>query len=274
MSEGTAFGAVTILNATATGRGCSLAIVDGVRADWMWSADPGLSWEAPVDDTLAQACFRRMQERTDRPGAVATTETLWPSGRGLKTSSGAAAALLRAAAADADVELSSIELEVLSVQASRDAGVTLTGAFDDQVATVRGGCHRTDNAAMLVLQSFEVKPWHVAIWVPVARIEKSSIKDLDATVLRTEIEEAERMLIDGDIPGAMTRNGEAFTQFYMDHGLPVSHEPARVALEHGALGAGLSGTGPAVAALFLSKTKLPEIEGGTWVWTRVQEAVS
>ncbi len=274
MSEGSAFGAVTILNATANGHGSSLAVQAGVRADWMWTTEPGLSWKSPIDDALAQACFARMRERIDRAGAVATTESTWPASKGLKTSSGAAAALLRAAAEDADVELSNIELEVLAVQCSRDAGVTLTGAFDDQVATVRGGCHRTDNPAMLVLDTLPIEPWHVAVWVPEATIPKDDLRDLDASILRPKIEEAERLLIDGNIPGAMTLNGAAFTEFYAAHGLPVTAEPAKVALEAGALGAGLSGTGPAVAALFSSKSKLPEVVGGIWQWTRAQEAIT
>ncbi|MGB1585874.1 MAG: shikimate kinase [Thermoplasmatota archaeon] len=264
--NGHAHGGVTVLNATATGRGCSLAVRGGVDAQWAWQ-DEGVIVQGAPDSRLAIACHAVAQEILGREdGASIQTQSQMPPSRGLKTSSSAAAAMLRAAGVPES------NLELACVEASLRAGVTLTGAFDDQVAVLRGGCHLTDNARKRVLAQIFTQPWHVAIWVPERAIDKAQLMDLDATAIEPEILAAEDRLLADDVPAALTLNGAAFHRLYQAAGLPVDDAPTRVALEHGALGAGLSGTGPAVAALFDRPVDLPDVPGGTWKWTQVQEA--
>lgn len=246
--------AITILNATATGYGCSLAVAGGVEATWEDAET--LTVHGAPDSKLIAAVSKFM----GKAGTVTTTSP-FPPGRGLKTSSAAAAALLRAAGHPEEGLLEA------SVQVCRDAGVTLTGAFDDQCAVTLGGCHLTDNARMKIIQSFPVPAWHVAIWIPTADISKSSLKDLDPTEIAQAVEKAEELLRAGDIPGAMTANGAAYLPFYQAAGLPVNPEPVRVAMDAGALGAGLSGTGPAIAAIFEHPCELAPVPGGEWTWT-------
>ncbi|MGB1697112.1 MAG: shikimate kinase [Thermoplasmatota archaeon] len=253
--NGRAHAAITILNATATGHGCSLAVKGGVEASWQES--PDWSVTGAPDDALVRAVANHMQLG---PARVETTST-FPPARGLKTSSGAAAALLRAAGHPEEGLLESC------VAVCRAAGVTLTGAYDDQCATTLGGCHLTDNGAMTILATLPVPSCHVAIWVPDATIPKSALQGLDPSTLAPQLEAAEAMLLEGDLPGALTLNGAAFLPFYQKAGLPVSPDPVRVAMDAGALGAGLSGTGPAVAALFADKPHLEPVEGGAWHWT-------
>lgn len=262
-------GAVTILNATATGRGASLAVEGGVSAQWDWGG-MDLRFDGASDDRLARQVHELLQSKLGRSdGAGVTTTAPFGPARGLKTSSGAAAAMLQAGATDAGQPMSNTELIHASIDASVAAGVTLTGAFDDQTAVVRGGCHVTDNAARAIVSVVPIEPWSVAIWVPDHDLPKSDIKAIDASVIAGEIEEAEALVLAGDVPGAMTKNGAAFTRLYQAAGLPVTDEAARVALAAGALGAGLSGTGPAVAALFEPNfvSELPYVAGGTWTWT-------
>lgn len=262
--NGVSHGAITVLNATATGRGCSLAVAGGVEAHWQWGGDALVVAGAP-DAKLAHACHRQAQRILGiDDGASVETNSPIPPARGLKTSSSAATAMLRAAG------VSEAQVEGAAVDAAVEAGVTLTGAFDDQVAVTRGGCHLTDNARRTVLAAFAVEPWHVAIWVPERSIPKGTVPK--ASALRAEIEAAEQRLLADDIPAALTMNGAAFLDFYHDAGLPVNHAPAEAALAAGALGAGLSGTGPAVAALFDEPVALPELAGGAWAWTRAVPA--
>lgn len=275
VGTGQAHAAIGILNATATGVGCSLAITGKVTAEWTWH-DGAWEFEGCSDDRLARAVAQ--QVRTGAKATVRTASTFPPS-RGLKTSSSAALAMVRAArtASDPDATPSpqakdlQMELEV-AIAASHAAGVTLTGAFDDQVAVQRGGCHLTDNPARLLLASPAPPPWHVAVWVPIASIPKAALRCLDATVLGREVAPLADQVRRGDLPGALTRSGAAFTRLYAAAGFPVTSAPAEAALEHGALGAGLSGTGPAVGALFERRTDLPEVPGGTWQWFRAVEA--
>jgi shikimate kinase len=150
--------------------------------------------------------------------------------------------------------------------------VTLTGAFDDQAAVTLGGCHLTDNRRDAVLQTLPAERWHVAVWVPDEPLPKALLHGLDTAAAAKEARAAEHLATHGRIPEAMTRNGQAFTRLYAAAGLPVDGRAAEVALAHGALGAGLSGTGPAVAALFDAPTELPAVHGGQWLWTRTVEA--
>ena len=165
------------------------------------------------------------------------------------------------------------ELEKDAVAASRDAGVTLTGAFDDQVAVLRGGCHLADNRRAAVVRTLPVPRWHVAVWVPDVAIPKERVRDVATDAVRRDAERLAAELRPETVPSTMTKNGELFLRLYRAAGLPVDARPVEVALAAGALGAGLSGTGPAVAALFDSPTRLPAVPGGSWAWTRVAEGM-
>ena len=269
VGRGAAFGAVTVVNATATGTGCALAVEGGATATWTRTLDKAITLRPAGDDALVQAVAAEMQDRLHGRGAVVEVACAAPPSRGLKTSSSVAAALVRAAAGSDGRVLGDAEVEALAVAASRRAGVTLTGAYDDQVATVRGGCHLTDNPASRVVQAIAVKPWAVALWVPEASITKGRLRGLDLSPAAEAVRRAAALAAAGDVPGAMTENGRAYHALYAKAGLPVDDRPVHVALEHGALGAGLSGTGPAVAALFDQPRKLPPVPGGTWRWTKV-----
>lgn len=267
--RGRAHAAVGILNATATGIGCALAVEGGIEAEWAWTDGPALAFTGPSDDRLAQAVLQQARSSLGlAAGAAVRTTSTFPSSRGLKTSSGAALALVQAAYAAAGMPLSDDAAVPLAIAASEAAGVTLTGAYDDQVAATRGGCHVTDNRARRVLASVPVPPWHVAVWVPEAHIAKRALKGVAADAIAAELAPLADLVQRGRAPEALTRNGAAFTRLYAAAGLPVTAAPAQAALDHGALGAGLSGTGPAVAALFERQVSLPAVPGGAWTWTR------
>ncbi len=260
-----AWGAVSILNATATGIGCSLAVQAGAEATWDW-LEPGAPFTLTTggDERVARAVAH------GRP-ARASCVCAFPPARGLKTSSASAAALGRAARRAQGEDLAGLELVRDGVAACRHAGITLTGAFDDQAAVVLGGCHLTDNKADAIVAPLAVPAWHVAVWVPEQTIDKRLLRGADWSSLATAAREAESLALHGRVPEAMTANGILFTRAYRALGLPVDAMPAQVAIEQGALGAGLSGTGPAVAALFDDPVALPSVQGGTWMWTRVAE---
>lgn len=272
VGHGRAFGAVTIVNATATGIGCALAVEGGATATWTRRKDAKVVLTSPGDDALVQAVAHEMADRLLGRGATIEVACAVPPSRGLKSSSSVAAALARAAAGSVDRALGDPEVERVAVAASRRAGVTLTGAFDDQVAVVRGGCHLTDNGRMEVLATLDVEPWAVAMWVPDASIAKPPLKGLDAAPAAAGARKAAELVKSGDLAGAMTENGRAFHRLYAAAGLPVSQAPVEAALKAGALGAGLSGTGPAVAALFGTQVDLPPVAGGAWRWTKAVRA--
>ena len=277
--HGEALGAVTVLNATATGIGCALAIrgpTPVMQADWTWSDAPDMRLEGAPDDRLGRAVLHILRDDLDAPpGARVAMRSAVPPARGLKSSSAAAAAMVRAAL-DAlgpgsmdKAQRAAVDVVDLAVRACIDAGVTLTGAYDDQVAVVLGGCRLTDNLQRRDLGALPVRHDHVAVWVPDAAIDKSGLRHVALDAVVPAAREAERLARAGDVAAAMTRNGEAFHAAYRDAGLPVDDAPVRAALDAGAAGAGLSGTGPAVAALFEAPVDLPPVPGGAWTWWEV-----
>jgi shikimate kinase len=269
--RGEAFGAVSIINATATGIGCSLAVNLRTTATWTPGGE-GLRTTGVPDVRLVEAVAAELG--ADR-GADVTVLCPTPAGRGLKTSSSVAAALVRAVLdADGTPAGDAAEVERLAVAACRRAGVTLTGALDDQAAVVRGGCHLADTRKDLLLSSPPVSPWQVALWVPDQGIDKARLAGLDLSPIHGEVAAAVELAKAGRLAEAMTANGRAYQSAYAAAGLPVDDLPARVALAKGALGAGLSGTGPAVAALFERRVELAPVRGGTWRWTRTVPVVS
>lgn len=269
MAEGTAHAAVTILNGTATGIGCSLAIVGGVHATVTPGVADAFTSDPACDPAVANACRATVLEL----GPVAIrTRSVFPPSRGLKTSSSSAAAILRALDAASGRPSDDAALIARSVQACRAAGVTLTGAWDDQAAVVLGGCQVADSRAGRILASFEVPRWKVAIWVPQHAIPKPQVARVDVSSLAPRLSALAAGLTAESIPSAMTENGRLFTAHYAAAGLPVSDRPAQVALAAGALGAGLSGTGPAVAALFERRADLEPVQGGDWTWSETVAA--
>lgn len=263
-------GAVGVLNALATGHGCALAVEGGIEATWRWQDGP-LVWQGPGDDRVARAVLAHVQDtRGVAAGARAATTAPWPPARGLKTSSGAAGALLHAALRGLGEAPSPTDLAREAVAVARRAGTTLTGAFDDQMAVLLGGCRFTDNLAMRDLGPVPVPAVHVAVWVPEAALPKPRLAGLDPSPILEEVRAAEALLRRGHVAEAMTRSGAAWAR--LTHGAgamaPGTQAATAAAMAAGAMGAGMSGCGPAVAALFEDRVDLPDVAGGAWRWTR------
>jgi shikimate kinase len=130
----------------------------------------------------------------------------------------------------------------LGVEAARDAGVTVTGAFDDASASMLGGVTLTDNRTDDLLARDE-RDWDALVWTPPERAYTA-----DADVSRCErVAPMARLVADlareGRYAEGMTVNGLAFAAAL---GFPT--EPAVEAMPHAA-GVSLSGTGPSVVAV-------------------------
>ncbi|GAB3318836.1 shikimate kinase [Haloplanus salinarum] len=154
----------------------------------------------------------------------------------------------------------------IGVEAARDAGVTVTVAFDDASASMLGGVTVTDNDADDLLAR-EAVEWDVLVWTPAARAFSA-----DADVERcARVAPMARLVadlaLDGRYGAAMTVNGLAFSA-----ALEFPTEPAVEAMPHAA-GVSLSGTGPSVVAVG-DREELEQVcerwnqrTGDTWMTT-------
>ncbi|MFW5977690.1 MAG: shikimate kinase [Halohasta sp.] len=262
-------GAGTVLNALATHRGSAFAIdVDTTATVDLDPASESVTGEiaaAPDGDTrLIERCVEVVTERFgDGEGGSVHTDSEVPMAAGLKSSSAAANATILATL-DAlgvsvvdptgqqelggdridtdDHEITYLDACRLGVEAARDVGVTITGAFDDAAASMVGGVVVTDNDADELLAR-EPREWDVLVWTPPERAY-SADADVDRCGNITAMADlVEELALDGRYGKAMTVNGLAYSA-----ALDFSTEPAVEAMAH-AEGVSLSGTGPSVVAV-------------------------
>ncbi|OPY51917.1 MAG: Shikimate kinase [Methanosaeta sp. PtaU1.Bin060] len=241
----TACGAATVLNAVATWKGAAFGIDLKTTAEVVLDGTGCVKGDVPgVDTRLIERCAERVLQRFGcTSGATVRTSSEIPVASGLKSSSTAANAVVLATLDALDEELDLIEAAKIGVAAARDVSVTITGALDDALASMLGGAVVTDNKEMRLLKREEMQR-DVLLLVPERRIFS---KDTDVKRSRLIAPLAEIVLdlaMKGDWGRAMTLNGFAYCGAL---GQPV--EPLLRALEAGAEGVSLSGTGPSYAAL-------------------------
>ncbi|MYL17350.1 shikimate kinase [Halorubrum terrestre] len=256
-----ALGAGTVLNALATGTGAAFGIDVETRATVELDpaadgVDGEIAEDADADTDLIERCVALATERWgDGEGGCVRTDSDVPLAAGLKSSSAAANATVLATcdalglavgdggrASDDAVDVTRLEACRLGVRAAREAGVTVTGAFDDATASMLGGVTVTDNDAD-ELRVREAVDWDVLVWTPPERAYSA-----DADVARCEAVAPMADLVadlafDGRYGEAMTVNGLAFSA-----ALGFDADPAVEAMPH-ATAVSLSGTGPSVVAV-------------------------
>jgi len=270
----------TVLNALATGTGSAFAIDAETRATVTLGgrADVvGTVAGAPEADTrLVERCVSLVTERYgDGQGGTVETDSEVPMAAGLKSSSAAANATVLATldALDAAGAVDRETAARIGVEAARDVGVTVTGAFDDASASMLGGVTLTDNTTDALLAREEVD-WDVLVWTPP---ERAFSAEADADRCRAVAPVADLvadLAREGAYERAMTVNGLAFCA-----ALDFSPDPLLEAMPH-AEGVSLSGTGPSftavgdAAALGAVRERWAAREGTTWLTTTQSEGAT
>lgn len=247
-----AHGAVTIVNAISTGKGAALGI------DLLTEAKVELTRDSKQidvsiiggkneDTTLAKESVNVVLDRfsTNKLGARVEIKSQIPIARGLKSSSTAANAIVLATLCALDKKIPDEDVVNLGVDAAFKAKVTITGAYDDACASYFGGAVLTDNYERKILKRSHVDENLVAvIYVPRARTYTQKFPKERLNPFRYAVEMAFGLAMKGDYWKALTLNGLIHSS-----ALSVSTKPAVDALLNGALAAGLSGTGPSIAAI-------------------------
>lgn len=248
-------GALSIVNAVATGFGAAYGISLSTKAEVRESDAVTLRINgAAANPFFAESILSRFRDYTgsEFSGAEISVVSDIPQSVGLKSSSAAANAIILALADEAGVSLSQSEILRMGCLASLDAGVSITGAYDDAAACLLGGAVFSDNARMTVLKRVFL-PEHLTavIVIPSAgkALSASFPKErLDAVKSRSIFDAA----YDGDIYGAICRNGALVSE-----ALGIEDRVSTIAMSCGAMASGMSGTGPAVGIL-VEKSALHE----------------
>ncbi|RLI29205.1 shikimate kinase [Candidatus Bathyarchaeota archaeon] len=253
VGEAIAYGAVTVVNALATGKGAALSVKLWTRAKVRLTDKPGIVEGVILSDpredkTLMKKCVLRVLKRFGLEksyGAYVETESNIPIARGLKSSSVASNAIVLATLNALDECLPDMEVLRLGVEASFDARVTVTGALDDASASYLGGVTVTDNRVFKILKRFEIDE-QLRVIISVPEFKRYTVKmDLTRLKLMADgLDSAFREALEGKWQTAMKLNGIVCAS-----ALRYEVEPIFKALELGAVASGLSGKGPAIAAV-------------------------
>ena len=251
-------GAISILNAFPTGKGGALGVDLWARAkvslregpgpiSGFVSSDPeessGLAIKV-VQKTLEHCGYQRKLQ-----GEVITSSNI-PVAVGLKSSSAAANAVALATASAIDERLDDDTLIGIGIDASVESGVSLTGAYDDSFASYHGGGVLTDNDHRKVERILKIqRDLKVLILVPPRKTRTGQLDRTRFAPIRRISELAFSEAGNGHVWDALTLNGLAVASI-----LREDPRSALSAIEAGALGAGLSGKGPSVAAIVNEKS--------------------
>ena len=259
-AKASVFGAVSVVNAIASGKGGAASVNLSTEAEVELEASPG-EWETIVNgkrmdsklgvETVRSAIRRAGKDPASYSGKVETTSKV-PIGVGLKTSSASSTAIATAAfAAIGQKGFDPKRVLDCSVEASLASGASITGAMDDAAGCLLGGVSLTDNLARRVVSSklFE-RRLLVAIVIPKTGSRRGSVEPGFIRRFGSLTNLFFEMALKGDYWRAMVLNGMVYSSI-----LKYDPFPALRAVELGALEAGLSGTGPAVAAVFYPSKK-------------------
>ncbi|HKM79219.1 MAG TPA: shikimate kinase [Candidatus Bathyarchaeia archaeon] len=257
-AEAVSHGAITIVNAMATGKGAALGIRLLTKAKVELTDEAGriscrIMTDAEESTSLLYATVMRVLRKYGahrKFGANVETTSNIPIAVGLKSSSAASNAVALATVSALGRRVNDLEIVQLAVKSSLDAGVTLTGAFDDASACYFGGLIVADNRTNEILKRSKQidSSLHVLIYIPHGKKYSGAVRRDRFKKIESLVNLAHKEAINGNYPLSMTLNGVAYCRAF---GYDIS--PATDALQEGAIAAGLSGKGPAIAAIVPNK---------------------
>ena len=244
--SGTAHSAATVVNAMATGCGAAFGTKLKTSAEVSISSGTGITVETDVDEspqlviTCIERCLNKFAKDEEYQVKVKMTSEI-PVSRGLKSSSAACNAVLKAMQDAFSVECDILDLISIGTVASIDCGVSLTGAFDDACASMLGGLVLTENKSNTLLKRTKIEEdVAVVIDIPQYQIRKPSLDrnriKAVAPIAQIAFEKAKKE----QYWEALTLNGMCYSAaFNLDQEVSIK------GLCNGALAAGLTGSGPA-----------------------------
>ena len=240
-------GAVSIVNAIATGKGSTLGISLGIEAVVETEPGRGIIFENR-ESNLSSRLIRKVVETSipklelEKNKITISVKSEIPSGYGLKSSSAISSVISLACAKLFKPKATDLEILKDGVHASIESKVSITGAFDDACACYFGGFVVTDNLNIKIIKSEKAPEDLTAIiFIPKSR-RRGNVKKLK--ILDGVFSQAWELASKSDYWNAMILNGLATSAI-------LGSDPKIITelIDSGALGASVSGNGPSIAAV-------------------------
>ena len=240
----TVHGAISLVNAIATGYGSALGISLKVRVEVELQKGNGILFQPEGGTPLLRNIINRSlpKEITKNNLLVIKVDSQIPAGMGLKSSSAVSSATALACTALVGNELDDKIILNLAVRASLDAGVTITGAYDDSTACYFGGIVVTNNYEYELIQREEAPAdLYAVVFLPnnnrygnIRNLYLFSDLFMDAFNLAKTRQYWKAMKLNGLLTASA---------------LSGDYKPILTALQRGALSASISGNGPSIATV-------------------------
>ena len=250
------FGAVSIVNAIAIGKGATLGIDTFVETRLVRKEGKGIhitSENKTISSRLINQIIKNMipNKILDRNRLELDFKSNIPTGYGLKSSSAISSAVALSCAKAFGKKISDEEILKLGAKTSIQTKVSITGAYDDACACHFGGFNVTDNLNMqLIHRELAPKDLQAIIFLPKSR-KRGNLKRLKE--FDKAFQKSWELAKKSDYWNAAILNGIATTSI-------LNSEPKLIMnlIDKGALCATISGNGPSIIAITdkIHKTKI------------------
>ena len=247
-------GSATIINAIATGFGSAFGIGLDIECEAATtSSSIKCSNDVGADTQLMDLCANKVFEHygidSDDFGITLKTKSKLPMASGLSSSSASSNAIVKVTseiiAEEFDLKpLEDIEVINMAIDASLDAGVTITGSFDDATASYFGGVVVTDNRNRKFIIKEKMDDYQILIYMPNFHSKSGDSNVERMRILAPLVETAFGFASKKEYLKAINLNGLLYSA-----ALGFDSSIALDALQNGALASGLSGTGSAFFAI-------------------------
>src|ERR687889_460169 len=239
-------GAISIVNAIATGKGSALGVSLKVTAEAELQKGHGLRF---ITGRNGDKLIKKIIEKTipkqivESNMIIIKVDSEIPVGYGLKSSSAVSNAVaLACSQIEKEDDVNDYAILEVAVRSSLEAKVSLTGAYDDSTACYFGGFTVTDNYSRRLFRRERAPENLYAIILLPSNTSRGDVRKLSN--LSDIFIDAFRFAESGQYWKAMKLNGVLASA-----ALSSSYIPVMVAMEHGALSASISGNGPSIAAV-------------------------
>src|SRR5438093_3172447 len=237
-------GAVSIVNAVATGFGSAMGISLQVTAEIISKKGSGIIFQKSGGQVMIKKIIHYILPSNfiNNNQLIINIDSEIPSGMGLKSPSAVSNAVALACKSLVSNEINDDFVLNSAIDASWYSITTITGAYDDSTACYYGGFVTTDNYKRKILKR-ENSPTDISVVLYLPNNKKRG--DVTRLKLLSDIYlEAFQLAYSGQYWKAMTLNGVLTSSLISN-----SYNITRICLENGALAASISGNGPAIAAV-------------------------
>ena len=257
-------GSATIINAIATGYGSAFGISLDIKCvakttSGSIKCENDVGADTKLMDLCVQKVFNHYNIDKDDFGIHLKTKSTLPMASGLSSSSASSNAIVKITSKIIEEEfnlapLTDLEVINMAIDASLDAGVTITGSFDDATASYYGGVVVCDNKNRKFILKEEMEEYPILVYMPDYYSKSGDANAERMKVLSPLVKTAYEFACDRQFFKALNLNGLLYSAT-----LGFNSAIAVDALQSGALASGLSGTGSSFVAI-VSEDMIDEVK--------------